>query len=291
MSLSDLTLGAMLPDRRLIALTAGLGARVDNKAVRLMRKALLAGVSAASLLTAHPAPAQLPVIDSASIAQLLNQVTLLKQQLQEAIQTYNEAVQIYQQALGIYQSVSGLTQAGNWAPGLNTPALQNPLPFATTAFPGYLGGNTSPAGLPYGQTYLNQNLVANFLGDAGPQGTLLRQALYTISSIEATVTNNLQVLETRAQQLPQIESQLASASTVQQMQSITARLAAESNFAANQKTQAENIQASASAQVAQLQQAQVQMSFQDEATGIRNMCSSFTQTGVGVGLSVCAASN
>jgi len=256
-----------------------------------MRKALLAGVYAASLLAAHPAPAQLPVIDSASIAQLLNQITLLKQQLQQAIQTYNEAVQIYQQALGIYNSVSGLTQAGNWALGLNTPALQNPLPFATTAFPGYLGGNTSPSGLPYGQTYLNQNLVTNFLGDSGPQGTLLRQALYTISSIEATVTNNLQALETRAQQLPQIESQLASASTLQQMQSVTARLAAESNFVANQKAQAENIQASASAQVAQLQQAQVQMSFQDEANGISNMCSSFTQTGVGVALSVCAASN
>jgi hypothetical protein len=257
----------------------------------VMRKLLLAGLSAVSLLAAHPAPAQLPVIDSASIAQLVNQVTVLKQQLQEAIQTYNETIQIYQQALGIKNGVSGPTQAGNWAAALNNPALQNPLPFATTAFPGYLGGNTSPAGLPYGQTYLNQNLAANFLADTGPQGTLLRHAFYTISSIEATVTNNLQALETRAQQLPQIESQLASASTVQQMQSITARLAAESNFIANQKAQAENIQASAAAQVAQLEQAQVQMSFQDEATGISNMCNSFSQTGVGVALSVCAASN
>ena len=257
----------------------------------LPRKVLLTGVCAASLLAAHPAPAQLPVIDSASIAQLVNEITVLKQQLQEAIQTYNEAIQIYQQALGIKNSVSGLTQAGNWAAALNNPALQNPLPFATTAFPGYLGGNTSPAGLPYGQTYLNQNLAANFLADTGPQGTLLRQALYTISSIEATVTNNLQALETRAQQLPQIESQLAAASSVQQMQSITARLAAESNFVANQKAQAENIQASAAAQVAQLEQAQVQTSFQDEANGITNMCNSFSQTGVSVALSVCAASN
>ena len=257
----------------------------------MMRKILLAGLSAAALLAAHPAPAELPVIDNASIAQLVNQITVLKQQLQEAIQTYNEAIQIYQQALGIKNSVSGPTQAGNWAPALNSPALQNPLPFATTAFPGYLGGNTSPSSLPYGQTYLNQNLAANFLGDTGPQGTLLRQALYTISSIEATATNNLQALETRDQQLPQIESQLGAATTVQQMQSITARLAAESNFAANQKAQAENIEASAAAQMAQLEQAQVQTSFQDEATGITNMCNSFSQTGVGVALSVCAASN
>jgi hypothetical protein len=257
------------------------------RGTRFMRTILLAGVTAIALLTAPSSDAQLAVIDAKSIDQLVNQLKVLQQQLQQAEQIYQQTVAVYNQAVSIVRSVSGLTNASSLAPVLNSIGLQNPLPTASASLPGFIGGTSSAASLPFGSQYLAQNTVGALPADASFPSTQIRQAVNSISSLEAYANQNLQALERRIQSLPAIVSQIASASTVQQMNGLQARLTGEANYATAQQAQAVNLHTAATAQLQAIQMAQLQFAYQQETAAIQATCAALAATAVAITLPSC----
>jgi len=235
----------------------------------------LAPVLVGLLATVTPARAQLPVIDTSAIAQLLNQLKTAEQQYQELVASYNQLV-------ATYNALSQLTNINAIAPELKQPLVQNPVP-NTTLLPGILNGLSPPSMLGgnlgnLAQQYLHQNQVYQ------PQGTdfqagQIRASANIVAEIEAIATQNLQALQTRASALTQIQNQLNSASTIQQVASIQARLAAEGNYAQTQTAQAENLRILAAASAENSDQAQQQAERQSEEQGIQAACNSLSQLG------------
>lgn len=252
-----------------------------------MRTILLAGVATLALLTALPSDAQLPVIDNASIIQLLDQVKVLQQQLQQAQQIYQETIGVYNQAVSVVKSVSGLANASSLAPALNSIGLQNPLPTGGASLPGFIGGLSPAAGLPYGSQYLAQNTIGTLPTDASFLSTQIRQAVNSISSLQAYANQNLQALEQRIQSLPAIVSQIASASTIQQISGLQARLTGEANYASAQQAQATNLDTAMTARLAAIHMAQLQFAYQQEYAGIQATCAALAATGVTITLPSC----
>lgn len=242
-----------------------------------MTKSRLRIVAAAGLVLglAGPVRAQIPVIDSAAIAKLLEQLHEAEQQYQELVATYNQLV-------ATYQSLTQLTNINAIAPGLEQPMLQNPLP-DTTMLPGLLNGLSPPSMLggnlaSLAQQFLGQNQVYQ------PQGTdfeaqRLRSDANSTAGIEAVATQNLQALQARATDLAQIQSQLNSAGTIQQVASVQARLAAEQNYVQTQTAQAENLQILADAQTQANKEAQQQAERENEDQGIQAACGALAQLG------------
>jgi hypothetical protein len=252
-----------------------------------MRTILLAGVAALTFVTARPSDAQMPVIDIKSINQLVDQLKVLQQQLQQAEQIYQETIGVYNQTVSIVKSVSGLTNAYSLAPGLNTTGLQNPLPIASASLPGFIGGTSSAASLPFGSQYLAQNTIGTLPTDASFLSTQIRQAVNSISSLQAYANQNLQALEQRIQSLPAIVSQIASASTVQQISGLQARLTGEANYATAQQAQAANLHTAMTAQLQAIQMAQLQFEYQQENAGIQATCAALAATAVTITLPSC----
>jgi type IV secretion system protein VirB5 len=257
-------------------------------------RALLGSVAVVGLLSVSPARAQTPVIDVSSIAKILDLTAVQQQQLTQLVATYNQTVGIYNQAIQIvnqakqiYSSVSGLTNANSWASILQTPTLQNPLPFSTNSqLPGILSGTTSASTLPNGQTYLNQ--FGQLPQDLSTVSTDLRTAANFISSIESVAHGNLSALETRAAALPTITNQISAASTVQQTAAISARLQAEQAFVSNQQAQSQNLLLAAQMQVATAQQVQQQRAVADRTAAVGAACSSVTAASAsGITVAAC----
>jgi len=251
---------------------------------------LLAGVAAAALLLPGPARAQLAVIDASSIAKILDLTKVQQQELQQAIQTYNQVVQLYNQALNIYHSVSGLTNVAGLAPALNGIGLQNPIQTTSASMPPYIGGITSPASLPFGSTYLTQNTYGTLPTGVDFISTQIRQAVQAISAHQAYANQNLQVLESRIAALPQIVSAIGSATTVQQVSALQARLTGEQNYAALQTAQAANLKTTLAGEERALELTQLQFEYQQETLGIQASCAALQATAVAINPSSCAGS-
>jgi len=160
--------------------------------------------------------------------------------------------------------------------------MQNPAP-NTTLLPGILNGLSPPSTLggnlaSLAQQYLGQNKVYQ------PQGTdfqagRLRASANSTAEIEAIATQNLQALQARATALTQIQNQLDSASTIQQVASIQARLAAEQNYVQIQTAQAANLRILAAARTATEDQAQQEAERQSEEQAIQANCTALSQLG------------
>jgi Type IV secretion system proteins len=251
---------------------------------------LLAGVAASALLLPVLAKAQLAVIDASSIAKILDLTKVQQQELQQAIQTYNQAVQLYNQALNIYHSVSGLTNIAGLAPALNGVGLQNPIQTTSASMPPYIGGITSPASLPFGSTYLTQNTYGTLPTGVDFISTQIRQAVQAISAHQAYANQNLQALEGRIAALPQIVSAIGSATTVQQVSALQARLTGEQNYAALQTAQAANLKTTLAGEEKALEMTQLQFEYQQETLGIQASCAALQATAVAINPSPCAGS-
>jgi hypothetical protein len=262
-------------------------AAAPSKGTGVIRTILLAGAAALALATPGLADAQMPVIDSASITQLVNQLKLLQQQLQQVQQLYQETIGIYNQAVSIVNSVSGLTNAASLAPSLNTIGLQNPLATASASLPGFIGGTSSATTLPFGSQYLAQNTVGTLPTDPSFLSTQIRQAVNSISSLQAYANQNLQALEQRTQSLPAIVSQIASASTVQRISGLQARLTGEANYATAQQAQAANLHTAMTAQLQAIQMAQLQYEYQQENAGVQATCAALAATAISITLPSC----
>jgi type IV secretion system protein VirB5 len=237
-----------------------------------MRKILLAGTAALALVSALPVRADLPVIDVTSIGKLLAQIQILQQQLNTLISTYT----------ALAHDVSGVN---GLASTLNLPGLQNPLPM-TGLMPGAISGITAPSALGgawsglAGQ-YLSYNQVyqPGALGATDWQAQQLQKNANYIASIQAIATQNLQALETRASEIPQIQASLSAASTIQDVTAIQSRLASEQNFVAAQAAQAQNLQLLLVAQREAEEQAQQQYERQDIDQGIQSICTALSSVG------------
>ena len=154
-------------------------------------------------------------------------------------------------------------------------------------FPASSAGPHRPASLPFGSQYLAQNTIGTLPTDASFLSTQIRQAVNSISSLQAYTNQNLQALEQRIQSLPAIVSQIANASTVQQISGLQARLTGEANYASAQQAQAANLHTAMSAQLQAIQMAQLQFEYQQETAGIQATCAALAATAVTITLPSC----
>lgn len=186
----------------------------------------------------RPAQAQMPVIDRTSIVQLVSQLNEAKQQYQELVSQFNELK-------STYQAVSQDVNPNQWARALDQPGMQDSVP-NTSLLPDLLDGLSPPSQLggnlgSLAQQYYSMNQVYLPQG-SGFGATQIRQGANATANFEAVATQNLQSLEARETDLPQIQNQLDAATTIQQVASVQARLTAEQNYVEAQQAQAQNLQ-------------------------------------------------
>jgi type IV secretion system protein VirB5 len=209
-----------------------------------MRRILLvSAILYGGLVLSSNAHAQIPVIDSANLtqnittaAQEIIAVEQLKSQLQQLQQTY--------------EMFTNPTNILNMAAGMENQAIENPMPVANS-LAGLVGGQTQPTGA--GQTYYQQNHVYTATGSSAG-ATQINNNGQSIANILGIATTNLSSIEQRLQQLPDLEADLNSATSITQVSAINGRIAAESQFVQAQQAQAANLQVMAEMQQASEQQ-------------------------------------
>lgn len=238
-------------------------------------RALVLGLLVGLFGLAPAALAQVPVIDSSSILQLVNQLNEAKQQLAETVQQYQELKQTY-------AALSQDVNPNQWAQQLEQPLMENSMP-NTTLLPSALAGISPPSALggnlaSLAQQYLGQNAPYQPQGQDF-QSTQMRDGENSTAEIEAVATQNLQSLQAREADLPQIQEQLNSATTIQQVSAIQARLSAEQNYVQAQTAQATNLQVLATEQAQAGQEAQNEEYRQDEDQADAADCNAIEQAG------------
>ena len=220
----------------------------------------------AAALAAATAHAQIPVTDVGSIAQLVQQVTTAKSQLDTLQQTYNTAQQTYQQVLGTYRVLTGFANPNGMAQGLLQPFVQNPFP-SSSGLPGMLTGTTSFASTSSNLGGLAQQFSAlnTVYTPSGADGTATRlnQQGTAIANILGMAMQNLQSMQQRATGLVSLQAQLDGAHDIQTVSSINARIGIEQNYIQTQSAQATTLQTAAQMQLAAVQAQAEQKQRQD----------------------------
>jgi len=211
-------------------------------------------VLSGALAVAPNAHAQMAVIDAANLAQ----------NLQTAAQSIAAVEQLRAQLSQLENTYTMFTNPTNilgMATGMENQAVENPMPLANS-LSGLVGGQTS--GNAAATTYYNQNHI--YTAPAGTeQGTQLNQNAQGIANIEGIASTNLSAIEARLQQLPDLEADLNSATSITQVSAINGRIAAESQFVQGQQAQAANLQVLASEQQASQQQQEREQFDQDQS--------------------------
>jgi hypothetical protein len=211
-------------------------------------------VLSGALAVAPNAHAQMAVIDAANLAQ----------NLQTAAQSIAAVEQLRAQLSQLENTYTMFTNPTNilgMATGMENSAVENPMPLANS-LSGLVGGQTS--GNAAATTYYNQNHI--YTAPAGTeQGTQLNQNAQGIANIEGIASTNLSAIEARLQQLPDLEADLNSATSITQVSAINGRIAAESQFVQGQQAQAANLQVLASEQQASQQQQEREQFDQDQS--------------------------
>jgi type IV secretion system protein VirB5 len=217
-------------------------------------------------LTSTYAWAQIPVTDGGSIAQLVQQVATAKGQLDTLQQSYNTAQQTYQQVLGTYRMLTSFANPNGMAQGLLQPFVQNPFP-STSGLPGMITGSTSFAGTvgtlgSLAQQFGTLNRAYTPSGSDGT-ATRLNQQATSIANMLGIATQNLQSMQQRASGLQSLQAQLDTASDLQTVTSINARIGIEQNYIQTQAAQATTLQTAAQMQLAAVQAQAEQKQRQD----------------------------
>lgn len=214
----------------------------------------------AGLALAPRAHAQVPVIDSANLAQNLRiatQAVIEVEQLKDQLQQLEET----------YQMFTNPTNVLGMASGLENQAIENPMP-AANAVAGLLGGQTAPSGAA--ETYFNDNHVYTPT-DGSPESTQLNANAQGIANIEGMAATNLSAIQARLEELPNLESDLNAATSITQVNAINGRIAAESQFVQAQQAQAANLQVLVSEQQASQQQQDRERFQQDASSFVTEM--------------------
>ena len=219
----------------------------------------------AGLAFAPEANAQIPVIDSANLAQ----------NLQTATQAVIEVEQLKAQLAELentYTMFTNPTAIMNMAPGLENPTIENPMPL-TNGVAGLVSGTTSGTGAA--STFFTQNHVYAPT-DGSPQSTMLNDNAQSIANIEGMAQANLSAIQTRLQELPDLEADIQSATSINQVTAINGRIQAESQFVQGQQAQAANLQVLATEQ-AQSQQQQQQEQFEQDQSNLPTQLSALDE--------------
>jgi type IV secretion system protein VirB5 len=195
------------------------------------------------LAIAGTANAQVPVIDSANLAQNITTAA------QEVIAVEQLKSQL-QQLENTYTMFTNPTNILGMATGMENQAIENPMPTAN-ALAGLVGGQTSATGSA--STFYQQNHIYSPT-DGTAQSAQLNANAESIANIQGIATTNLSAIQQRLQQLPELESDLQTATSITQVSAITGRIAAESQFVQSQQAQASNLQVLAAEQEASQQQ-------------------------------------
>jgi hypothetical protein len=229
-----------------------------------MRPTFLAALSFAALLSAADhAHAQLAVIDAPGDASLVQQVATAAKQLTSLQQQYNELVSTYQQVSSQYKMLTQFANPNGVAQELEQPFLQNPLP-SVSSLASSLTGSSGSASSSYTQQYLDANRIYT-PPSTSQGGQLMNTQANALASIEGLATSNLDAIQQRIAGLSDLQSQLDSATTIQEVTSVNARMGAEQNYISAQEAQAANLQTITEAQVAAQAQAHQQMVSQQAA--------------------------
>jgi hypothetical protein len=224
-----------------------------------MRKYLLAfTILSGGMALAPKANAQVAVVDAANLAQNVQTaaqaivaVEQLKSQLSQLQQTY--------------QMFTNPTNILGMATGMENSAVENPMPLANS-LSGLVGGQS--AGSAAATTFYNQNHV--YTAPAGTPGSVqLNENGQSIANIEGIASTNLSAIEQRLQELPDLEADLNSATSITQVSAINGRIAAESQFVQGQQAQAANLQVMANEQQASQQQ-QEREQFDEDQSNLAN---------------------
>ena len=216
-------------------------------------RSLRISIVSLGLLGVVPAAhAQLAVIDSSNLAenlitaaQMLQAVAQLKAQLTELEATYT--------------MLTNPQNILNMATGMETSAIENPMP-AATALAGLVGGSTAPSAAA--STYYDQNHVYSPTDGSADSARLMDNA-QSIANVMGMAATNLQAIQTRLSDLPDLEASLNAAGTITNISAVRGRIEAESNFVQAQQAQAANLQVLASAQQQSLIQQQQELKQED----------------------------
>jgi type IV secretion system protein VirB5 len=195
------------------------------------------------LAIAGTANAQVPVIDGANLAQNITTAA------QEVIAVEQLKSQL-QQLENTYTMFTNPTNILGMATGMENQAIENPMPTAN-ALAGLVGGQTSATGSA--STFYQQNHIYSPT-DGTVQSAQLNANAESIANIQGIATTNLSAIQQRLQQLPELESDLQTATSITQVSAINGRIAAESQFVQSQQAQASNLQVLAAEQEASQQQ-------------------------------------
>jgi conjugal transfer/entry exclusion protein len=195
------------------------------------------------LALAGTAHAQVPVIDGSNLAQ---NIVTAAQEVQAVIQLKDQLTELQ----NTYTMFTNPTSIMSMATGMENQAIENPMP-AATAFAGLVGGSTVPSGTA--STFYNQNHVYSPTDGSADSERLISNG-QSIANIMGIASTNLQAVQTRLQDLPNLESDIQAATSINQVTAVNGRIAAESQFVQGQQVQAANLQVLASEQ----QQAQIQ---------------------------------
>ena len=201
-----------------------------------MRRLLLASAWALMFLT--PARADLPVIDSANLAQLLKEV----QQAAQQIQLLQQQVQ---QVMTIYNAITHVTDLGSAVSALDMPGIQNPLPVNPSAVQSLLGGQGSIAGMSGSiSTLFNSTWTAEHIyTPTGPslEATLIQRGATSIAGIQALSGQLYQTMAHRLPLLQQLQDRLTTAQDPKDVMDLQARLAVEQSYIQAQSAQAQTL--------------------------------------------------
>ena len=206
--------------------------------------------------TASNATAQMAVIDSANLAQNIQTVAQsviaveqLKAQLAQLEQTY--------------QMFTNPTNILGMATGMENQTIENPMPSAN-AMTGLVEGSTVPSGAA--ASYFNGNHVYTPT-DGSAASAQLNANGQAIANIEGMASTNLAAVQRRMQELPNLEADLNTATSITQVDAINGRIGAESQFVQAQQSQAQNLQVLATEQALSKQQQQ-QEQFDEDQTNL-----------------------
>jgi type IV secretion system protein VirB5 len=217
-----------------------------------VRKFLFASIPLAAGLALAPwAKAQVPVIDSSNLAQ---NIVTAAQEVQAVEQLKAQLTQLE----NTYSMFTSPTNILNMAPGLENQTIENPMP-AANALAGLVGGTSTSSGAA--STYYNQNHIYSPT-DGSPESVQTNENAQSIANIEGVASSNLSGIQQRLQDLPDLEADIQSATSINQVTAINGRIAAESQFVQAQQAQASNLQVLVMEQ--QSSQAQQQQEQYDE---------------------------
>jgi len=226
---------------------------LEHRPVKLSARAFRLSVLGLGLLAWTPAAyAQLAVIDNSNLtenlitaAQMLQAVAQLKAQLTELENTYT-----------MFTNPQNIL---NMATGMENSAIENPMPMATS-LSGLLGGSTAPSGAA--STYYNQNHLYSPTDGSADSSRLISNG-QSIANIMGMASTNLQAIQTRLSDLPDLEADLNAAGTITNISAVRGRIEAESNFVQAQQAQAANLQVLAGAQQRSVIQQQQELKQED----------------------------